>query len=127
MSNPLEAIRNALIEAYKHRHSDGIVCTGCGAINRRFAFHLVEYAQPEKQPLPERFVPQSASAGTIRGVFVFCDSCAPACRKCDLPRVTARVRAAFKTLHKSVDSADTPLKWGVGRCQHTHLFGVWPI
>ena len=127
ITNPLEAVRNALAQSYKHRRVDGIACAACGAKDHCVALHVVEYAQPAERPLPDRFVPQSASYGTLRGAFAFCDSCAPACKKCGLPRVTARVKTTFKSLRDTLDSDDTPLHWGVGRCEHAHLFGIWPI
>src|SRR5437879_8395662 len=98
MSHPFELMRDALMNSYKHRPSPGTVCTACGARNRTFAFHLVEYAQPSDQTLACRFVAMSESCGMIRGTFAFCDACAPACKKCGLPRVTARVRASFRSL-----------------------------
>ena len=127
MNNPFETIRSVLVNSYKHRTSPGTACAACGATNRPCAFHLVEYAQPSGRSVPPRFVAMSESGGTIRGAFVFCDRCAPACRKCELPRVSGRIRAVFKGLRKSLDSSETCLQWGSGRCEHFHFLGRWPI
>jgi hypothetical protein len=89
--------------------------------------HVIHYAQGDTDPLPPGFVPQSSSSGTIRGGFPLCNVCAPACPKCQMPVPTKKVRAYFEQLHKQRHSSDTPVHWGNGKCQHTWLFGRWPL
>jgi len=116
-----------LQESFMHREIDGESCAICGAANKKLALHIVKYAQGENDPLPDGFIPQSSSFGTIRGGFGICDSCAPACPKCQLPRPTKVVREFFDNKHSELHSGDSPVLWGNGKCQHIWLFGIWPL
>lgn len=121
------AIAAGLNESFKHRHVDGFACAICGAKNRKLALHVIKYAQAESDPLPAGVVPQSASMGTIRGGFGLCDSCAPACPKCQLPVPNKKVRAFYQATHSKLHSESSPVLWGNGTCQHMWLFGKWPL
>ena len=99
----------------------------CGGKQRAVAMHVVKYAQSESDSLPAGFVPQSSSYGTIRGGFPLCDTCAPACPKCQMPVPTKKVKAFYDDLKKNLHSPDTPVLWGNGKCAHLWLFGKWPL
>ena len=120
-------IANALNESYKHRELRDVACALCGSRSKPLALHVISYAQDETAPLPPGFVPQSASRGTIRGAFPVCSTCAPPCAKCQLPIVTASVKAGFQRLYDTLDSEDSPVMWGNGRCEHLRLFGRWSV
>ena len=121
------SMRDSLNEAYKHRLMDDTACAICGKSDRPLAMHLIGYAQSETDPLPSGFVPQSASYGTIRGGFPVCDSCAPACSKCDMPIATSSVKEFYQQLQKDLHSSDSPVAWGNGKCEHLRLFGKWVL
>jgi|GEM_PF-4394924 len=111
-------LSKALKQSWMHRAPDGNACAVCGTDQRPLAYHVMQYAQDEATPLPEGFVPMSASRGTIRGNFPVCDECAPACDRCNLPIVTDGVKATYDNLSQRLHSEDTPLMWGNGICTH---------
>jgi hypothetical protein len=77
MRHPLEVIREALMNSYKHRSSPDTSCAACGEANHTFAFHLIDYSIRSSEPLPPGFVAMSASGGITRGTFPFCNSSLP--------------------------------------------------
>lgn len=109
---------DALKKSWRHRESEGNVCAVCGSSSRPLAHSIIRYAQDEDAPLPDRFVPMSASFGTIRGNFPICNGCAPACDQCGLPIVTDKVLLLYGKLNDDLHSEESPILWGNGICEH---------
>ncbi len=91
MNDMREQLRQELLDSYKHRIEKDCACAICGKANVPLAFHMLEASFNEGDNLPESFVPMSASRGRIRGSYPICTSCAPACKKCQLPIPTEKV------------------------------------
>ena len=109
-----QSLAAGIEESFKHRVISDVSCAMCGATERAVAMHVVKYAQSESGSLPAGFVPQSASYSTIRGGFPLCDTCAPACPKCQLPVPTKKVKAFYDDLKTNLHSQDTPVLWEMG-------------
>ncbi len=107
-----DKLRQGLLESYKHRTIDACHCSLCGKANTPLAFHMLEASFDEGAKLPTSFVPMSASRGRIRGSYPICNSCAPACKKCQLPVPTEKVME-----HGHKLNANT----GNGICQHIQI------
>ena len=122
-----QSIAAGLEESFKHRVISDVSCAMCGGKQRAVGMHVIKYAQSESDSLPDGFVPQSASYGTIRGGFPLCDSCAPACPKCRMPVPTKKVKVFFDDLKNKFQTQHTSLLWGNGKCSHLWLFGKWPL
>lgn len=118
-----QQIATALEESYMHRPSEGDICSICNRERVNLAYHVIEYAQDESLEYPPQFVPMSASYGTVRGCFPVCDQCAPACEKCKLPVATKEIRQLYEVMKRRLDTPDSPLSWGNGRCEHIRVFG----
>ena len=117
-------IAAALTESYKHRLVEGAACIGCGGSKVRLAMHVLKFAQSDSDPLPTGFVPMSASGGTVRGAFPVCDSCAPACPKCDLPELNSTVRSIHAQLDLKLRNPGAVLMLGNGVCKHVKFLGI---
>lgn len=91
MSSLKDQLRQGLLDSYKHRIDKDCSCAICGKTKVPLAFHVLEAEFNEGVTLSRGFVPMSASRGRIRGSYPLCDSCAPPCRKCNLPIPTERV------------------------------------
>lgn len=110
--DPRAAIRESLLQSYKHRIEDGCKCAICGATDTPLAFHVLEKSIKEGELAPTGFVPMSASMGYVRGSFPLCKKCAPPCSSCKLP-IDSPVARRFG---QSVQA-----KLGVGHCrEHIH-------
>ena len=120
-------LASGLKESFRHKDVSGAACLICGVIGRKVALHIIKNAQGESDSIPKYFIPQSKSNGTIRGGFAICDTCAPACPKCEMPVVTKGVKAKFSSLQNSIHSKSSPVTWGNGKCEHIWLFGKWPV
>jgi hypothetical protein len=107
-----DQLRQGLLDSYKHRIENGCSCSICGKANIPLAFHMLEASFDEGAKLPTSFVPMSASRGRIRGSYPICNSCAPACEKCQLPLPTEKVME-----HGHKLNANT----GNGICQHIQM------
>tara|TARA_R110002095_G_scaffold66742_4_gene56661 strand:+ start:872 stop:1273 length:402 start_codon:yes stop_codon:yes gene_type:complete len=91
MSDYREQIRQGLLDSYKHRVESNCGCAVCGNTTKPLAFHMLETAFNEADALPSIFTAMSSSRGRIRGSYPICNSCAPACKKCQLPIPTEKV------------------------------------
>ena len=91
MSSMKDQIRDGLLDSYRHRAANGASCALCGNNSRSLAFHMLEASFNEGTSLPKAFTPMSASMGRVRGSFPICDTCAPSCKKCQLPIPTEKV------------------------------------
>jgi hypothetical protein len=98
-------------------------CAMCGSRERPLTMSVIRYVQDDRSPLPEGFVPQSASFGTLHGVFLLCSSCSPPCARCGMPTVPTAVQAYFEDLNHRLDSPNSPLSWGAETCWGHGLFG----
>ncbi len=105
-------IRQGLLDSYRHRIEKGCTCAKCGKSNTQLAFHILEASFNEGANFPTSFVPMSSSRGRVKGSYPICASCAPACKKCNLPIPTEKVMELGYTLHT---------KTGNGICQHVQL------
>jgi len=91
MSDLREQLRQGLIDSFKHRIENGCACALCGNTALPLAFHMLEASFNDGAELPDNFVPMSSSMGRTRGSYPICNSCAPACKKCQLPIPTEKV------------------------------------
>jgi len=107
-----EKIRQALLDSYKHRIEKDCACALCGKENIPLAFHILESSFDEGSKMPLFFVPMSSSRGRVRGSYPICNSCAPACNKCQLPIPTDKVMEFGYKLR--VETAN-------GICQHIQM------
>lgn len=105
-------LRKDLFESYKHRIIKDCACTICERADTPLAFHILETSFGEGETLPSSFVPMSASRGRVRGSYPICDSCAPACKKCQLPIPTEKIMELGFKLHAQT---------GNGICQHIQM------
>jgi hypothetical protein len=112
MNELKDTLRQGLLESFKPRISEDSACALCGKTNAPLAFHMLESSYNEGDNLPKSFVPMSASRGRVRGSFPICTSCAPACKKCQLPIPTEKVLELGHMLHA---------KTGNGICQHVQM------
>ena len=112
MSDFRDQLRQGLLDSYKHRSEKDCVCAICGKTNTPLAFHMLEASFNEEDNLPKSFVPMSSSRGRVRGSYPICSSCAPACKKCQLPIPTEKVMELGHKLH---------VKTGNGICQHVQI------
>ena len=112
MNDIREGLRQCLLDSYKHRTEKGCACAICGKVNVLLAFHVLEASFNEGDNLPQSFVPMSASRGRIRGSYPVCTSCAPVCKKCQLPIPTEKVMGLGHKLHA---------RTGNGVCQHIQM------
>ena len=111
-TDPRLAIREALLQSYKHRLADGDTCAICGDSDRPLAFHVLEKSIKDGEAMPIGFVPMSASMGYVTGSFPLCTKCAPPCSSCKLPIDSP----AAHRFGKSVQA-----RLGVGWCRdHIH-------
>ncbi len=109
-SNIRQALRNALLESYKHKAAPGTKCVICGIENSKYAFHVIEFAQ-------------YSQGGHVDGSYPICEKCAPPCKKCSLPVQSKLVIQFFKKL-QGQNSESVSIHWGVGVCsEHISLFG----
>lgn len=120
MSDFRERFAKMLHDDYLHKQHDDLYCALCGKKGGKLALHVIEYTQDINEPLPKYFVPMSSSGGRIRGSFAVCDSCAPACKKCDLPIQTEKVMKFMKQKRKEFQG-DYTLMYGNGICRHIQL------
>ncbi|MDN7138601.1 hypothetical protein J6J34_10295 [Pseudidiomarina sp. 1ASP75-14] len=112
MSDFREQLRQGLLDSYKHRIEKGCACAICGKEKLPLAFHILEASFSEGEKLPKSFVPMSSSRGRVRGSYPICFSCAPACKKCQLPIPTEKVMEFGHKLHAQT---------GNGICQHVQM------
>ena len=91
MSDFRGQLRQGLLDSYKHRVADGNACAKCGKTDAPLAFHVLEASFNEGEALPQSFVSMSSSNGRIRGSYPICSSCAPPCKKCQVPVPTEKV------------------------------------
>jgi hypothetical protein len=118
-ANP-EAFRQALEESYRHRLVEGARCALCGSRRVPLAMHVIEFAQPDDQPLLlETMIPMSRSRGSIRGSLGLCDTCAPPCEQCQLPVISKNVLDLLVRLEAlRSNSRDYYFGLGNGVCEH---------
>jgi len=112
MSDFRDQLRQGLLDSYKHLIEKDCACAICGKSNAPLAFHMLEASFNEGDKLPEPFVPMSSSRGRVRGSYPICSSCAPACKKCQLPIPTENVMELGHKLHANT---------GNGICQHVQM------
>jgi hypothetical protein len=112
MSDFRDQLRQSLLDSYKHKIEKDCACAMCGKTNTPLAFHMLEASFNEGEKLPKSFVPMSSSRGRVRGSYPICSSCAPACKKCQLPIPTEKIMELRMTLHA---------KTANGICQHVHM------
>lgn len=110
-------IAKQLHESALHAQHDDLHCAICGKKGGKLALESIRYTQNRNDPLPEYFVPMSASDGIIRGCFPVCDKCAPPCKKCGLPMYTEK-KHEFMGKKKQELQGDYTLMLGYGNCNH---------
>jgi len=65
-----DEIRASLIESFKPRLAgDDTACAICGIRGKPLAYHMLQYAQPENEPLPKGFVPYVSQQGSDSRLF----------------------------------------------------------
>jgi hypothetical protein len=118
-ANP-EAFRQALEESYRHRSVEGERCALCRSLEVPLAMHVIEFAQPEDEPLLlETMIPMSRSRGSVRGSLGLCEICAPPCGRCQLPIVSKNVLDFLAKLDAlRPNSRDYYFGLGNGVCEH---------
>lgn len=117
MADFRESMANMLHDSYIHKQHDDLYCAVCGKKGGKLALHVIEYSQDQYKPLPQYFVPMSASRGIIRGSFAVCDECAPPCKRCKLPIYTDKITNFFNEKSKELQGNGS-LRCGNGICQH---------
>lgn len=110
---PFAAIREQLLDSYKHKHIDDGCCAICGDSEARLASCVIETAEP----LPD------GRDGHTDGSLYVCEQCAPPCPKCGLPTLTKRVRKFMEEAKQQYELSGGCVNYGNGICQHTVLFG----
>lgn len=113
-----DSMREMLLDSYKPRESANVACVICGQKGKPLSFHAIRYYQDERDALPERFVPLSASRGTIRGCFPVCTACARPCRKCGLPILSEKLEEYFVAAKCKFKAS---INIGSGVCEHMHM------
>lgn len=93
-------------------------CAGCGTTEGLYQPGLVRWAQPAGIQPPAGVVVQSGHDDTWCGVFVFCESCLPACCRCKRPRPCPGLRVTFA---RAAGSPDCAIVWRVEPCADDHL------
>jgi hypothetical protein len=120
-ANP-EAFRQGLEESYRHRVVEGERCALCRSLDVPLAMHVIEFAQPEDQPvLLETMIPMSRSRGSVRGSLGLCETCATPCERCQLPIARKNVLDFLVALDAlRPNSRDYYFGLGNGVCEHAN-------
>ncbi len=104
-----EQIRHVLMESYKPQMNENIACAICGKKGIPLSFHMVEKSYYNTNTFHKGFVPMSACGERISGVFPICTDCAPACKKCGLPKYNNKIARLAKECEAHA---------GCGICDH---------
>ena len=112
MDDLRDQLRKELLDSYKHRIVSDCSCAICGKTNSPLAFHVLEESFNEDDALPISFVKMSSSRGRVRGSYPVCNSCAPGCKKCQLPITTEKVMEYSNKFN---------IRYGNGMCQHMQI------
>ena len=116
-----DSMRDALLATYRFRPCAVMPCAICGRDVTRAAFGLVWYYAKPNDRLPNRSVsiPIHGEA-TLLVQFPICESCAPECKKCDLPR---RKKAVMNFMNQISEELGRNVS-GEGYCRHVHVLGM---
>ena len=100
-----EGMRTLLLQSYLHRRENECACAMCGRRDAPLAFHVIERSfdnDAHDIPYEQGFVQFQSSAGYIRGAFPLCTTCAPPCRKCNLPTEPPSVHSFAKKVQGKI-------------------------
>lgn len=95
-------------------------CISCGRAIDRAALNLIwYYDEPDAKPLPGGIAKPIGRGSMTLVQFPICETCAPPCKKCDLPIRTRAVRQASQRVSRQL-GRDVR---GMPGCRHIHLPG----
>lgn len=126
MDNELRrALAEGLRDSYKHCEVSGGTCAICQKTDRPFALHVFECSVTEGTPMPNWFVPMSASFGMTRGAGAVCDECLPPCKKCKLPIPKKKILKQISRLEAELPEGGR-IRHGNGVCNdHIYLSALF--
>ena len=116
-----EQMRKMAEDSQRFMVVEDCTCFACGRSTDRVALNLIwYYATPTVTPIDGGILKPIAGGEKAVVQFPICNTCAPPCKKCQLPRKTKVVRQAGERVSKLLGRKVS----GFPGCRHAHILGL---